>query len=170
MNALTLAILALLSLSPGVYAPALRGHELGAQARAAQLAHHLDEAARVAHVDVALLTALAFHESGLDHAAVSHRGALGMLQLNPRAPWGSAYVRECRRSPDACELLNARWGAWALRDALQSCGSTVRALGAYRTGRCVAGPRAHATQRLAWAIRWRLSNPSHRPLTAGRLP
>lgn len=170
MPALTLAILALLSFAPGVYAPHLRGHELGAHTRAEQLAHQFDETARITHVDVALLVAIAYHESSLDHDTKPQPLGLGIMQLNPRARWGKVWQRECKRAPDACELLNVRWGAWALRDAIQACGSTVRALGMYRTGRCVAGPRAHATQRLAWAIRWRLTHPSTRPLNARRLP
>lgn len=132
-------------------------------------AAQLEAAAQLAKVDVALLTALAFHESSLRHDARSRVGAMGMLQLyHPRyvRPWRS----DCAVSPRDCSALNVVYGAMALRDALQKCGSHVRAVGAYRSGRCIVRARERATVALAQTIRYRLKHPSTRPLVAPRLP
>lgn len=155
MSPLAMVIAALL-----VVAPAQRVERIAAQ---------LDGAARLAKVDVALLTALAFHESSLRENARSRVGAMGMMQLySPRyvAPW-KAW---CRTHPSDCSSENVRQGAWALRDAIQKCGSHVRAVGAYRSGRCIVRARERATVALAQTIRYRLKHPSTRPLVAPRLP
>jgi soluble lytic murein transglycosylase-like protein len=159
MNALALVLVALVSIS----------HE-----RAIELAHNLQEAADLAHVDVASLTALAYYESGFDAEARSSVGARGVMQLHHRW-YGRMWQSECRLVPgdeSACDMLNVRWGAWALRDALQACGgSYAHAFGWYRTGsKCLAGPRAKTTMRLAMTIRYRLSHPSTRPIQARLLP
>lgn len=160
MNALALLLVALVAMP---------------QDRALEMASHFEEAARITHQPVERLVAVAFYESTLRPGAVArdeHGVAIarGTMQLNIHSRWGKAWLRECKQAPDACELLNIRWGAWALRDAMQSCGSAVRAIGMYRTGRCVDGPRARRTVALSWALRWRLDHPSRRPLTVARLP
>lgn len=160
MNALALVLVALL---------AIPTH------RAEQLATYTTDAAQIAQVDVGLLAALFYHESTYRASARSRAGAVGLGQLMPTTRWGRAYLRECEDARrifqgDACELLQARHAAWALRDNIQKCGSHIRALGSYRTGRCRVGPRAYATVQLARQIRWRMANPSSRPLLAARLP
>ena len=160
MSQLAALILTLLTVYEGrqtVYAAHLRRHELGAVARAEQLAGQLLEASRTVGVDLALLTALAEHESAFDHGAESLESALGMLQLNPRSRWGRAWLAECRSGDltrSRCEALNVLWGAYALRDALEACeGDAVRAVGFYRAGRCVDGPRGRRTVQHAEGVR-----------------
>jgi hypothetical protein len=51
------------------------------------------------------------------------------------------------------------WGAYALRDALDECGGNeLLALGFYRSGGCVVGPRALETAARAQEVRWHLFN------------
>jgi soluble lytic murein transglycosylase-like protein len=170
MSSLAATILALCVVWQGkvtVYVRHLRMHDRGAEARAEELAGQLTDAAWEAGVDVALLTALAHDESGFDHAAVSPEGALGALQLLPASRWGRAWLAEVEdlegRGLRAREDLNVQWGAYALRDALEACGgSVVHALGFYRSGKCIDGPRGRRTVRLAKWIRTRLQAPHGR--------
>jgi hypothetical protein len=137
-----------------VYAAHLRRHPLGAELRAEQLAVRLTRAAEAAQVEVALLAALAYDESHLDSTRVSSEGALGMLQLLPTSRWGRAWLEACGQQLDRCEALNAVWGAYALRDGLKACrGRLGHAVGFYRTGKCVEGPRARRTLALAHWVR-----------------
>ena len=154
MSTLAHIIMAWLAVHVGplwiVYAPHIRR---APEARAQELADQLEDASRVSGVDVALLTALAAKESAFNHDAVSSVGARGMMQLLPASRYGRAWLRDCRLAPDACEQSNARWGAYAMRDALRECGPILKATGWYRAGRCVAGPRGREVVRLAASIR-----------------
>lgn len=135
-----------------VYARHLRRHPLGAEGRAAVLAGQLERAAARAGVDVAVLAALAADESAFDHDRSSAEGALGALQLLPRSRWGRGWMRGCGDRPGDCEADNALWGAMALREGVRVCrGSLGHALGFYRAGRCLAGPRGRHTLAVA---RW----------------
>jgi hypothetical protein len=173
MTALAATLLVLLTVSwgPGlrpVYAPHLRQHPSGPERRAEELAGQLRRAAHAARVELPLLVALAYHESALDHGARSRVGALGALQLLPSSPWGRGWLRACGKGPRAAEKgprrrveeLNAHWGAIALRDGLRACrGAPGMAVGFYRTGRCVEGPKARNTIALARVVRVRLTSP-----------
>lgn len=173
LHALRAVILALLVVTQTptqtVYAPHAARHPNGAQGYATEVAEHLHAAAKLHDVDVALLAALAYYESAFDRRARSRVGALGMLQLMPQFRWGRAWRADCRILPSECDALNVAYGAAALRDGIQVCGSHVRAVGRYRTGRCVAGPRARATVVLAQQVRFRLKHPSTRRLVVRRL-
>jgi Transglycosylase SLT domain len=157
MTALAVVLLGLLTVweGPGevVYVRHLREHALGAEARAEQIATTLRTAAHTQGVPVELFVALAVLESGLDAEAESRKGALGLLQLNPRSRWGRAWVADCDAFQGLCGPRNAHWGAVALRDALAECGSEGAAVGFYRTGRCVTGPRARQVLALRARIR-----------------
>ena len=48
-----------------------------------QVKHHLREASQVQHIDYELLQALIATESGFDAAAVSSKGAVGLMQVMP---------------------------------------------------------------------------------------
>jgi len=171
MSALASVVLVLLTVSYGpglrpVYAPHLRRHELGAERRAEQLASQLRRAASLAGVELALLTALAVHESALDHGRRSSAGAVGALQLLPASPWGRGFRHACKTGPRSHEKgsrsheewLNVLWGAYALRDGIRACrGHTGLGLGFYRSGKCVEGPRARNTLELARLVRARLT-------------
>jgi hypothetical protein len=171
MSSLALAILALLTLSPGHYAQHIRQHALPPCQRAQQLSEHIEHAAFVAGVPRAVLTALWFHESSLNHKAVSRTGAEGIAQLQPGTPWYRGWLKDCARDPWACEQKNAENGALALAFYRRQCGSMPRAIQAYRTGRCgPPGPRTQATMRLAMQVSFRMQVPSKRPLVAARLP
>jgi hypothetical protein len=155
---LAATLLALLTVWHGpdpVYARHLRRHPRGPVARAEQLAGQLTRAARRARVELPLLVALALDESAVDHEAVSPVGAVGALQLLPASPWGRGWLRARRGvTPAEDEALNALWGAYALRDGLRACGGDPgRALGFYRAGRCLEGPRARHTLALARTVR-----------------
>lgn len=182
MTALVTTILAMLTVfndGPApVYAYHLRMAHGGPEARAEDLAWQLEEASTLAGVDLALLTALAYHESAFDHGAVAtvmddkpRVAGEGFMQLNPQSRWGRSWRKDCTNAhifgPDAgvCEDLNVQWGALALRDALTFCkGDVTKAIGFYRTGKCVAGPKGQATVRLSWWIAWRLKHPSAKPM------
>lgn len=171
MSPLAAALLALLTVSWAgprpIYAKHLRRHAHGPEARAEQLAGQLRRAARAAGVELPLLAALAVDESAVDHAARSSVGALGALQLLPASPWGKGWQEACRRArrgrrtapATEVEQLNAQWGAFALRDGLVACrGHRGLALGFYRSGKCVEGPRARHTLALAQWVRSRLES------------
>lgn len=160
-------ILTLLTINwgPGltpVYAKHLRNHPDGADARAEELADQLRRAAMRAGVDLALLTALAYTESALDHGRRSVAGAAGALQLLPSSRWGRAARLAARaaggpgggRAQSVAERLNVLWGAYALADGLMACdGYPTLATGFYRAGRCLSGPRGRLTVALARVIR-----------------
>jgi hypothetical protein len=115
-------------------------------ARAEQLAGHFAAASQAEHVGVHWLVALAEHESGFDHAAVSRVGARGLLQILPRV-WGR-YDDEAQHVAVAARVLRL----YRVR-----CGTMVRAYGAYRSGACKVGPKALATWRLGVRLRNRLA-------------
>lgn len=151
------------------HAPHLERHTLGVQARSEQLARWTEQAADQAGVKRDKLAALIGHESAFNTKARSRVGAIGAGQL-----YNPLYVRhwraDCKLVPASCEEAQFAWAAWALRDSLRQCGTYLRAFGHYRTGRCVEGPRAHATLRFSHQIAWRLKHPSSRRLVAPRLP
>lgn len=133
-----------------VYAAHYRRAPYGPELRALEQAEQLEHAAELAGVPIELLAAVAQDESGLDDDRVSRCGARGRMQLLPASRWGRAWLEACEERPRACEALNVLWGAYALRDALDACGGDPHlALGFYRAGRCVAGPRGAATIELA---------------------
>lgn len=151
-----------------VYAPHLRQHELGAELRAEQLAEQARDAAELAGVRLPLFVALLDDESHFNHAALSDEEAFGATQLLPTSRWGRACIADTRAAArvgiDAAEQLNMQWGALALRDALDACdGDAVRAIGFYRTGRCVDGPRARATAERAFWVEALLNEPMCTP-------
>lgn len=126
--------------------------------RAYELARHFDTAANAYAVDRAQLVALSYHESTFRKAARSARGAVGVMQLLPRF-WG-------RQATEEQHILRA---AGVLKLYERKCRTTLRALGAYRSGRCVAGPRARATWLQAKHIRAWMAAPRGR-LVVVRLP
>jgi hypothetical protein len=166
-----LLVLLTVSYGPGlrpVYARHLRRHALGAEGRAEQLASQLRRAASLAGVELALLAALAVHESAVDHDRTSSAGAVGALQLLPASRWGQGFRLACEKarcshgkgSRRLEESLNIVWGAYALRDGIRACrGHAGLALGFYRSGRCVEGPRARNTLALARLVRASLTKP-----------
>lgn len=143
IQALALAIMALASVAP---------------ARAYELARYFDTAATASAVDPVQLVALGYHESTFRITARSVRGAVGVMQLLPRY-WG-------RQASEEQHILRA---AGVLRMYQQKCRTTLRALGAYRTGRCSAGPRARATRQLATNIRAWMARPTSK-IVVVRLP
>jgi len=134
---------------------------LGDEPRAAQLAEVFQSAAVEEGTPVHVLVALGKGESHFDSWAVSDVGAQGMMQLHPRW-WGKEWKLECaeagadRLTDEACEALNVRIAARVLRYYKRRCGSWLLAVGAYRSGKCIAGPKSQATMRLARRIKARL--------------
>lgn len=174
--ALTLLYMSVVWVTPAlepVYARHFREDALGAELRALELAEQVEFAAVTARVPVALLAAVLEDESGFNAQAFGARGELGPAQLLPGTPWFRGWFAECAQMPARpdpspvnsrpsfwawkcagcqapCEAANVLWGAYALRESINACGGDEHlALGRYRTGRCVAGPRGAATLELA---------------------
>ena len=141
MDTLIAAILSLLTLPCGQHVAHARRYDGGAHAYAAMLAEHTAQAAQTYEVDPLLLVALADSESGLDGTRVGELGEVGLLQFMPRGAPGRAY-RLARGSQAERDGLALLLGAEALRHGLRACGSEARAVGWFKSGRCVAGPKA----------------------------
>ncbi len=171
INALAAAILALLTIRPGVYAPHVARQALPAVQWSTQRAEWIDFAARVSHEPHAAITALAMHESTLREDALSFLGAEGPMQLLPSTPHHNAWLKDCARDSTACTQKNYEQGAVALAKYHERCGSLLRAFHAYRVGHCgKPGPRSIATMRLTHQVNYRLKVTSPRPLRVARLP
>lgn len=96
-------------------------------ARSADSAALLTDAAQLHGLDPALLKAVAWRESNGRMAAVSNRGALGVMQLMP------ATAAELGVNPN--DLAdNIRGGALYLRQQIERFGSVPLALAAYNAG------------------------------------
>jgi soluble lytic murein transglycosylase-like protein len=103
-----------------------------------QVKHHLREASRTHGIDYELLQALIATESGFDAAAVSPKGAVGLMQVMPATAerWG---VSGDRKTPVEKKLadpaLNIRTGSRYLRYLLDLYpGNLELALAAYNAG------------------------------------
>lgn len=97
----------------------------------------LREAAAAHGVDEALLLALITVESGFDAAAVSPRGALGLMQIMPVS--GERYATEAERRVPVDQRLrdprtNLHTGARMLADLLRRFGRIDAALAAWNAG------------------------------------
>jgi len=135
------AILSLLLLPCGEPVAHARRHPGGVEARAAELAEHFDQAARTYDEDPYLLLALANSESGLDGTRLGAMGEVSLMQLMPNTPAGRAYaaVRGPQSVRDGVAVL---LGAEVLHQGMLVCGNETAAIGWYKSGRCVAGPKA----------------------------
>lgn len=99
------------------------------RSRAAAYADLIDEAARRAAVNPALLRAVIAVESAFDPQAVSRKGAQGLMQLRP----ATARRYGVRRPFDPGD--NLRGGASYIRDLLKRYGNDLElALAAYNAG------------------------------------
>ena len=100
--------------------------------------HHLRAAARRHGVDYELLQAVIAAESGFDAAAVSPRGAVGLMQIRPATASRFGLVADARRSVEqqlTDPAVNVAVGARYLRHLLdQYPGRTDLALAAYNAG------------------------------------
>ena len=106
-----------------------RGRVLVSQSEKERLAPLVEEAARTYQVDAALLHAVISAESGYDSAAVSHKGAVGLMQLMPET--ARRYGVENSFDP----AQNIRGGAKYLSYLLQLFGHNPElALAAYNAG------------------------------------
>lgn len=156
MNALAVAVLSLAILqysgaTPIYRAPFARDPD-GAEKRAERLALKIQDAATSWNISPALYAALIFHESEFNPRARSRTGALGLAQLQPGTPMFRYWRRLCRELPRDCDEWWNLWsGAQALHYAKRKCGAIAPALGAYRSGRCIVGPR---TQQVLATRRW----------------
>lgn len=146
-----------------VYARHFREAEFGAERRALEQAEQLALAAELAGVSLALLAAVREDESHFDDDLVGDAGELGGMQLLPGTRWWRGWLNDCWSAGDLhsrCDDLNVLWGAYALRAALDACGGDEHAaLGRYRSGRCVRGPRGQHTLELAEWIAHQLNEP-----------
>ncbi|WP_332816405.1 lytic transglycosylase domain-containing protein [Ramlibacter sp.] len=103
-----------------------------------QVQHHLREASRVHGIDVELLKALVATESGFDSAAVSPRGAVGLMQVLPSTAQRYGVSADRQQSVEkklADPRTNIRAGARYLRHLLDLFpGRLELALAAYNAG------------------------------------
>jgi hypothetical protein len=103
-----------------------------------QLGAWMQREAETQHVPVWLVVALAHLESGMNEHPRDDADSVGIMQLNPKAPWGRAWAEECRLTPADCLQASVYWGVRALHDGYVQCGSWRRAVVFYRSGRCKA--------------------------------
>jgi len=139
-----------------IYARHIRNHPLGAELYVESVVHWAEDAALVHEVDPYLLIALVVSESALNDRAVEPRtGAAGLMQLMPGSRWQRAVERDCKGATrSACAAAQLLRGAEALRHALDACGGDEwAAIGLYRTGSCLRGPRGLKVIELAWLLR-----------------
>ncbi len=103
-----------------------------------QVKHHIKEASTTHNIDYELLQALIVAESGFDTAAVSPKGAVGLMQLMPAT--AQRYgVKGDVKTPLELKLTdpktNIRAGSAYLRDLIKMFpGSIELALAAYNAG------------------------------------
>ncbi|HEY0822430.1 MAG TPA: lytic transglycosylase domain-containing protein [Ramlibacter sp.] len=103
-----------------------------------QVKHHLREAAQEHGIDVELLQALIATESGFDPAAVSPKGAVGLMQIMPAT--AQRYGVSADRKAAVAQKLtdprtNIRTGTRYLRDLIRMFpGQLELALAAYNAG------------------------------------
>ncbi len=150
MTVLQLAFAILLSAAlPNGHPPAhFRRHPLGAEGYSQALAQDYLDAARVVGLPSSAgvaLAALGRAETNHNGKLVSRIGAMGIMQLHPRYTLGKRYKRTQGQPQAARDRENIYLGAEALRYGLDKChNSLARAIGWYRTGRCIVGPRTRA--------------------------
>lgn len=150
---LAFAILALASLPNGHPIASFRNHHLGPEGRAGKLAEQIAEAALTFHLDEYLIAAVAWTESRFDSYAVGLLGELSLMQLHPRTLAGRSYRRYHGLSQDDRDRLAIHLGADALRHGFIACGRSVpKAVGFYKSGRCISGPAVHGVL----VARWRM--------------
>mgnify|MGYP003577690370 CR=1 FL=1 len=103
-----------------------------------QVKHHLREASRAHNVDFELLQALIATESGFDAAAVSPKGAIGLMQVMPATAQRYGLAADAKSPLDrklADPRTNIRTGARYLRYLLDLFpGEPELALAAYNAG------------------------------------
>lgn len=103
-----------------------------------QVKHHLREASRTNGIDFELLQALIATESGFDAAAVSPRGAVGLMQVMPATAQRYGVQADRKASIDvklADPATNIRAGSRYLRYLLDLYpGNVELALAAYNAG------------------------------------
>lgn len=134
VHALALAILHLVSAPSGILPDHFASAPIGPMHRATSIATTLLIAADANNLDVTLLTALDYWESGFDDNAVSSRLAFGQMQLLPR--YHRDIMAYCRRHPERCQIAVINRGAEVLAHYKRACKTDARAVRAYRVGHC----------------------------------
>jgi soluble lytic murein transglycosylase-like protein len=103
-----------------------------------QIKHHLREASQVQHIDYELLQALIATESGFDAAAVSPKGAVGLMQVMPATAQRYGVTRDRKATVEkklADPGTNVKTGSRYLRYLLDLYpGRLDLALAAYNAG------------------------------------
>jgi len=119
----------LLFATPGDLAPAEKGPSINWLARSAQYDGVIRGAAKDATIQAALVRAVIVVESGFNPRAVSKKGAIGLMQLQPAT--AKRYGVKNIYDPEQ----NVRAGAHYLRDLLVRFDSNLElALAAYNAG------------------------------------
>jgi hypothetical protein len=129
---------------------------LGADAHVQSVAADVDDVSKRLGVAPSDMGALLIGENpALDPEAVSFNGtSVGMFQTNRAGRYWRAWRAACRAVPSNCRWSSALVGAYAWRDALNTCGSKARAVKFYRSGKCSGvRERDRAVVRMAARIR-----------------
>jgi hypothetical protein len=127
----------------------------GCEPRIARIAQLVESTAQRHALDPWLLAALVVRESGANPDARGALGELGLTQLHPRSPWGRRAIAECERQSRECDAIVLDESAALLVRALGRCGTELRALGLYHSGRCSVDSYAHDVLRRRDALRAR---------------
>jgi hypothetical protein len=131
-----------------VYVSHCRRAPGGCERRIDVFSRLLASAAQAHGLDPFLLGALAMRESALNPGAVGAAGEAGLVQLHPRGVGrGMRFVQDedyreqcVERGAPACQRPILKRAARMLSKAIDECGSLVRALGKYNSGRCSPRP------------------------------
>lgn len=152
MSALFLAIVSLLTLPCGDVIAWARNRPGGAEVYAYRLEQHFEQAGKTYDQDPFLLAALAASESGLDGTRVGPMGEVSLMQFMPGSRAGRAYL--ATKGPQSVrDGVAILLGAEALRHGLLVCGNETAAVGWYKSGRCLEGPKARAVVALRDRLR-----------------
>jgi hypothetical protein len=143
MTALFVAIVSLLTLPCGDPIAWARHRPGGAKAYAAELEQHVTQAARTYDEDPFLVLAVAHSESGLDGTRVGPMGEVGLMQLMPHSQRGRAYL-DAQGPQSVRDGVALLLGAEALHQGRLVCGNEAAAVGWYKSGRCIVGPKVRA--------------------------
>ncbi len=138
-----------------IYVAHARHQPLGAVPYVELVIEKSYEAAIAHDVDPMLLLALVHGESAFNDRAVEPTsGAKGLLQLLPSSKWQRAVERDCKGATRSeCVAAQLMHGAAALRYALDACETEHAAIGFFRAGCCLEGPRGRRVIELAWDFR-----------------
>ncbi len=149
---LVAAVLGLFLLPCGEFVAHARHYAGGADRKASVLAEHAEQAGLAYGLNPFLLIAHGKLESSLDGTKIGKLGEVSLMQFMPNTRSGREYTR-FRGTQEERDGLAMLLGAELLRQGLDECGSEAAAIGWYKSGHCIVGPKARATLALRDSLR-----------------